>query len=113
MSNNISPAGSLHFFTVAIVGLFVLVTPVAAQQNATISQGYQTNEDQIVNGALVSLASKSENIVEYATPQRVERLIGVVDDDSLIALSTGTKQVQVATSGKVLTLVSNINGDIK
>ncbi|HEU5187770.1 MAG TPA: hypothetical protein VFT87_04685 [Candidatus Saccharimonadales bacterium] len=87
---------------------------VAAENGAAISQGFETTETNLVAGALMSLSAESGNTVGLANSDNVEELIGVLGDKSLIALdSSGSKQVQVVTSGLTLAMISNINGDIK
>jgi hypothetical protein len=67
-------------------------------------------------GQIVSLQSNSTDIVSAATSQSVGGLLGIVidDSDSLLTLSSDQNtQIQVATSGIVQVLVSNINGTIE
>jgi len=96
----------------SISGLFSFA-PVGAESTAAISQGFKTNETELATGALVSLASGSQNSVQLANTDRVNQLIGVVGDRPLIELSNNDKETQVVISGTTLALVSNINGDIK
>lgn len=99
---------------VAIAGLLtVFVSPLAAQGASSISQGFQTTDANIVEGALVGIKSDTPNTVELSSPDRVDQLIGVVGDRPLIELSGGTSSVQVVTSGVTLALVSDINGEVR
>ena len=81
---------------------------------APISQQFLTS-DNLSLGALVSLKDNSTEDVEAASTSNTNNLIGVVitSGSSPITLSTNqANQVQVATSGVVPVLVSNINGSI-
>lgn len=101
----------------ALVALGVLLTlalPSISSALTSISQGYLT-KDQLPLGSMVSLAKDSSDHVEIATVANVNTLIGVVIDpgNSLLSVSTGQDtQVQVATSGVVQVLVSDINGAV-
>jgi len=80
----------------------------------TISQGYLT-KDQLPLGSLVSLQKNSSDHVDIATIDNVNSLLGVVIDPGTSLLSVSTSkdaQVQVATSGVVQALVSDINGKV-
>lgn len=99
-------------------GLAVLVT-IAATGSAdaavtTITQGYLT-KDKVAMGSIVSLEKNSSDQVNAATMANVDSIIGIVvhDGNSLLAVSsTKATQVQVATSGIVHVLASDINGTI-
>lgn len=95
--------------------LFVLLAQTApALALTTISQGYVTS-DQLAQGSIVSLKKNTSDEVNAAVTSNVDSILGVVinTDDSLLSLTNGhTNQVQVATSGVVQTLVSDINGSI-
>jgi len=95
-----------------VVSMFSLLnTSVSA--DPVISQGYNTTES-LSPGALVSIKPNTNNYVEFANLSNSDSLIGVVVDNnnSQVALTSGSSQVQIATSGVNLTLVSNINGNI-
>jgi hypothetical protein len=94
--------------------LLSLSFTTVASAITTISQGYLT-KDQLPLGSLVSLDKNTSDHVEIATIDNVNRLLGVVIDpgNSLLSVSTSKDaQVQVATSGVVQVLVSDINGSI-
>lgn len=93
--------------------LLVFVSPLGAQGVSSIAQGFQTTDENIIEGALVSLKSDTPNAVELSNTDRVNDLVGIVGGTSLIELSDGTNSVQVVTSGVTLALVSDINGDVK
>ena len=81
----------------------------------TISESYQA-ASQIPVGSLVSLVKDSQTQVEEALPMNVDNVLGVTinPDSSLLTVSTGNQgQAQVATSGTLPVLVSNLNGEIK
>jgi len=110
ISRRARPALLLLGLTLAIVSV-----PTAAHAITTLSQGFNT-KDKLALGSIVSLINNSSDQVAAATHENVDSIYGIVIDDgsSLLSLSTDrTKQVQVATSGIVRVLVSNINGDIK
>jgi hypothetical protein len=93
---------------------FFGVMQATASAETTLSQGFTTT-DQTSVGSLVSLQNGTSDHVNMATRSNVNSIIGVVINDgtSLLTVSNSQgSQVQVATSGVVQTLVSNINGDI-
>lgn len=114
---------SSHFRTIRRVWILSLLvaplvvafslTQAGAESTAAISQGFKTGEADIATGALVSLTSGSQSTVQLSNTDRVNQLIGVIGDKPLIELSNNDKEVQVVISGTTLTLVSDINGDIK
>jgi hypothetical protein len=94
--------------------LLLLTIPARARGLTTISQGYLT-DDKLTAGSIVSLDEGSSDHVSAATNSNVDTILGVVisDGNSLLELSNGqTKEIQVATSGIIQVLVSDINGDI-
>jgi hypothetical protein len=93
--------------------LVVLIFPLSVQGASSIAQSFKTEDSGVVPGALVSLKPHTANTIELSTSENLDRLLGVVGEDSLIELSGGKGTVQVTTSGEAATLVSNINGDIK
>ena len=89
--------------------------PGSAHAITPISQQFLADSDMPL-GSLVSLREASSQYVDIASTSNTNNLIGVVisQDSSPISLSSTQKnQVQVATSGVVPVLVSNINGDIQ
>lgn len=103
----------------AITGLLLgatvsLIFAASTSAITSISQGFLTS-DKLSLGSIVSLEKNSTDRVSAATASNVDNILGVVIDagNSLLSLSNGQEsQVQVATSGVVQVLVSNINGDI-
>lgn len=96
-------------FLIGVIG----VSSLSAQGVSSIAQGFQTHDQNVVSGALVSLTAGSPNTVELSTPENLEQLIGIAGDQSLIELSNGSVGVQVVTNGSTLALVSDLNGTIK
>jgi hypothetical protein len=98
----------------AVLALIVVAVPAGAVAITTLSQGYSTT-DPLVTGSLVSLENNFSDTVKAASNSNVDGILGVVINDggALLSLSSEqSHQVQVATSGVVPVLVSNINGDI-
>jgi hypothetical protein len=103
-----------------MVGLFLLCSTLFAatsyvHASTPISQGYTASETLSI-GSIVSLQKNTADHVIGATSSNVDNLFGVVinNDSSLLYVSNGSSnQVQVATSGTVPVLVSDINGAIK
>jgi hypothetical protein len=101
-------------FWVALIILSGLVATASVSAISTITQGYQTKGTPPL-GSIVSLKKDSTDTVDTATPENVNNILGVVvgADNSLISLSSeSANQIQVATSGVVEVLVSDINGSI-
>lgn len=97
------------------LALFVMgLSPVGAA-SANISHSFGSSVT-ITTGSLVSLDPLHSNFVTQANTDNGLQLLGVVvnSKDSLLAVdSTGTTgTIQVATSGTVNVLVSDVNGDI-
>jgi len=105
----------LMFISVGIA-LFVMGLSPAGASSANISHSYSTDTN-ITNGSLVSLDPHRSDYVVLANSGNGQQLLGVAvaTNDSLIAIDakTGNGTVQVATSGTVNALVSDINGAIK
>lgn len=95
--------------------LALLFIPATVSAVTSISEGYSTG-DKLSLGAIVSLEKNSADRVIAATANTADNILGVVinGDTSLLSISNGKDdQVQVATSGTVPVLVSNINGEVK
>lgn len=107
---SISPARLALALAIAAGALL----PAAAWAITTISQGYSTT-DKVSTGSMVSLKNNSSDEVVAANSNNAGAILGVVIDNgnSLLSLSNEqASQVQVATSGVVQVLVSNINGNV-
>lgn len=98
---------------VAVLMLVFAVSSLTVQGASSIAQGFETDDDNVVSGALVSLKSGTPNTVELSNAKNLDRIIGVAGDDSLIELSNGNNGVQVVTNGETQALVSDINGTVK
>lgn len=94
--------------------LVSLALPLGVSALTAISEGYTTTE-KLSMGSIVSLQKDTADRVTAATTSNVDNLFGVVinNDGSLLSVSNGEpNQVQVATSGTVPVLISDINGTI-
>lgn len=94
------------------LGVFALVSSAYAQTD--ISKGYLTDETLVI-GSLVSLKTDSTDRVVAASTTSSDALLGVVINTgtSSISVSSGNaSEVQVATSGSLPVLVTDLNGDI-
>lgn len=99
--------------TVASCALILGMSSLSVEGASSIAQAFQTDDPDIVSGALVNLKADSANTVELSTAENIDRLLGVAGQGALIELSGGTGTVQVVTTGEAVALVSDINGDIK
>lgn len=101
-------------FSIILFYLFLPIGFTLADANtANISHSYHSNSF-IQNGSIVSLDSKQSNYVDSSNTNNGSNVIGVVvaTNSSLIALDPSKSTDQVAVSGSVNALVSNLNGDI-
>ena len=92
-----------------------LIISGAAFAVTPISQGFLTKTKATL-GSIVSLDNNTSDYVSPTTTDNVNNIIGVVipGTNSLLTVSSGeANQVQVATSGVVSVLVSDINGSIR
>lgn len=82
--------------------------------SASISNAYKS--DRVINpGSLVSLTSEQSGFVEPAHTENGSRLLGVVvgENNSLLSIDPLDEGLQVATSGTVPALVSDVNGPVR
>lgn len=108
LSRRIAVASSLLSLLVA----FVISPYVGAA--ALISQSYSTSENLAIS-TIVSLKDNSSDEVIPASHTNADNLLGVVvsaDSSSLSLTNNLANQVQVATSGTLRVIVSDINGTI-
>jgi hypothetical protein len=98
----------------ALCFLVLLGLSSVGASSPNISHAYSTAKP-IKDGSIVSISTQKRNYVEAANTGNGTRLIGVTlkSGDSILAFDPDSAKVQVATSGTVNTLVSDINGDIK
>lgn len=97
----------------SLVG-FVLLGPTVFALTA-LSESYST-KDTLSVGSIVSVQDDQTDIVEASDNSNVDNLLGVVitSGSSLLTVSNGqADQVQVATSGTLPVLVSDINGPVE
>lgn len=108
---------ALYKNTTFVLGaLLLLALPGAVSALTTLTEGYTFKDKRPVEGSLVSLEKDTADTVIAASTDSVDNLFGVVvhGDSSLLSVSSDTDtQVQVATSGTVPILVSDINGPIR
>jgi hypothetical protein len=103
------------FFRIGVFGfgvvLFAIASFSAVSAITSISQGY-TASKKISQGSIVSLENDSTDHIIAATNKNVNNILGVTinSGSSLITLTNGENQVQVATSGMANVLISDING---
>jgi len=81
--------------------------------SASISKSFHSNQ-VIPNGSLVSFIPTKSGYVQLANTSNGSNLAGVAlaTNQSLLAVNPNQGTVQVATSGSVDVLVSNVNGNI-
>lgn len=94
--------------------LLGIISALSVNAVTSISQSYATSS-AVSLGSIVSLQKNTTDEVVAAGTSSVDSLLGVVisADNALISLSAGGKnQVQVATSGIVQVLVSDISGSV-
>jgi hypothetical protein len=91
---------------------FTLFAPLHTWASTGVSQGFTTDQTNLVAGTLMGLSPNTHS-AEPALNTRSYQLLGLVADQPLIALSDGSKEVQITISGPARALVSDINGDIK
>ena len=106
----------LHNFPLWLAGLvlFVVALPLVASASTYISQSYATT-DTIPVGSLVSLQKNTSDQVVAAVTTTVDNLIGIAVNagNSVLSVNNGqSNQVQVATSGTLPVIVSDINGAV-
>lgn len=106
----------LRYFKLWLISVTLLSVMVAVAAGAitTLSQSYSASE-KLSLGSVVSLKRNTTDQIIPASSSNVDSLLGVVinAENSLLSLSNGQEnQVQVATSGTVQVLVSDINGAI-
>jgi hypothetical protein len=104
---------AMCFAALSLITLNLVFPVVAFAASATISRSYQEN-NPIPSGSIVSIASKDSSHVLSSNTTNGSRLIGVTvsKNQSLLAINSNNLQTQVATSGTVTALVSNLNGNV-
>jgi hypothetical protein len=113
-ARHIWPFTPRFFIWLAVAMLLTGAVSFSVSALTSISQGYSTT-DKLSLGSIVSLQANSSDQVVAASTDNADSLLGVVisADSSLLSLSSDEgNQVQIATSGTVPVLVSDINGPI-
>lgn len=112
-------AGKAVLFRIFFVFMFLAYAALSSAPSANavtpLSQGYETTT-AIAGGSIVSLQNDQSDIVVPTYTDNQNTIIGVVinDNSSVLTLTDGSKsEVQVATTGVVPVLVSDINGPIQ
>lgn len=108
-------------FTLALTSLAALfavafISPVPAQAITTYIAESYTSEEALPMNSIVSLKSNSNDSVVAANTSNVDTMIGVIIDrnDASITVTNGKEnQVQVAKSGTLQVLVSDVNGAVE
>jgi hypothetical protein len=115
--HNLSNAMSYHlssaWFGLSLAAFLGLLLPNSGAALTSISQGYSSSE-KLPLGSIVSLEKNTSDTVVASTTSNSDNIFGVVinPESSLLTLTNQQSQVQVATSGTVQVLVSDINGKI-
>ena len=98
---------------VLLAALFTVLLPAVAMANGALSEGFTTTETSLPVGTLLSYKSDTKGVVDIATLKSQTRLLGVVGNNTLVALGGGKNQVQAVVTGLAPVLVSDINGPVK
>ena len=100
--------------TAVILLLVAVSSPLAGAVATYLSESYRSDEAIPLN-AIVSLSANASDQVTMADTSNVDRMIGVTIDqsDASINVSGGDKSVQVAKTGTLQVLVSDINGAVE
>ncbi len=107
-----------RWFALTTLSMILVMGPLSIASSveaaAGLAQGYRATET-LAAGSLVSVDGQNSNSVLSANSDRLDGLIGVVvgANDALLSISSGLDQVEVATSGVVQAIVTDLNGDIK
>lgn len=105
--------GGMLSFSIGVASL--VLTPAASHAATTISQSYASKVDLPI-GSIVSLETNTTDRVVASSPENSDNIFGVVisSTGSLLTVTNDEQsQVQIATSGTLPVLVSDINGDVK
>ena len=99
-----------------IVAIFLasMITPLVAQAQTFISQSY-SSADPLALNSIASLKNDTTDEIVAAKSSNSDNTLGVVviaENSSLSLSNGGPNQVQIATSGILDVLVSDVNGSI-
>jgi hypothetical protein len=95
--------------------LVLCYLPAVAAALVPISQEFLSNSS-IPLGSIVSLRQNSSSYVDIADTSNTNNILGIVisaDSSPLTLSTTETNRVQIATTGLVPVLASNINGEVQ
>ncbi len=106
-------AGYLIGFMAALIAV-VSLSAARAKADPVITQGYNLVGQSLSIGAMVSIKSGTTNQVEAANLSNAKALVGVIiaNNNAQVSLSSGSNQVEVATSGVNTVIVTDFNGKI-
>lgn len=107
---------SLALTSLAVLFTLAVITPSPALAITTYIAESYTAEEALPMNSIVSLKSNSNDSVVAANTSNVDTMIGVTIDrnDASITVTNGKEnQVQVAKSGTLQVLVSDINGAVE
>lgn len=93
----------------------LLGAPLVSYALTAVSEGYNSDA-KLPLASIVSLKKGSVKDIELTATENVDNMLGVVisPDNSLLSLTNGSaNETQIATSGEVEVLVSDMNGAIK
>lgn len=110
---NIRTQLMVSMYSVLVLGCLVLA-PVGLALT-TLTQGF-LSDNSIPTGSIVSLKKDTADQVDPANSSNVDNMVGVAvnSESSLLSVTTGAKQqTQVATSGTLPVIVSDISGKIQ
>jgi hypothetical protein len=103
----------------AVLGMILAVVTVfgPAYAQGGFARGYGTSDRELQPGMVVALSPSSspgDPLVERATREAIDRVIGVATelDDNLVTITSTTHQVYVQDDGEVQAFVSDMNGQV-
>lgn len=112
--------GSLLFAVVyaSMLLLALLLPAITSAESQGISQGYESSDDLLRPGMAVQLAmsgDQDKKVVERASSQFPERIIGISSspENNLVVTGSTKNQVYIQTSGQVVAYVSDLGGVVK
>src|ERR1700722_1283558 len=95
-----------------ITSVIVIVTAelfgagsVVARADSSISQGFKSGSTNVTVAALVGIKKGEPDTVELTSSASSDSLVGIVGDNPLVELSTGSNTIQVVTGGVTSALV--------
>ena len=97
----------------AIVTGLIVLSPTAV---LAIAKGYQTDDDKLVSGMVVSLSNNDSNTtVSRASRDSATKVVGIAMpvSDSTVAITSRSADVYVESQGEVWAYVTDLNGEVK